>query len=342
MRNTDHRKFEVNKKEIDPFEVNKKETETKEFDDPPEIKEPDEIDATIAHFKLNDELEIVGLYDKPPDPFAGTTKTEADTDQDDDDDDSNHSIVIEEPEKLNDKKEIEKQQWSFDISNIQHKGEVHFIFVAVSCVDVNDMEGPNGDHDDDDGYLKYIRNLFNKTKPGGEDIEAGTSGAKKISIIYRLILKKEPTNANDRMEESEKEKNEKYTLVSVAYCFYSDSVSGICRFIEDFDDDESISSEKKNNSYIEKEKRLKRFIILNFRGIHSFEYNDYFDSDYFNFYFKEKFNYPKSFRDELDYWFRERNCMKRLLACVYDKYFLATLYKNDVQLLEGKRNFFCK
>ena len=79
---------------------------------------------------------------------------------------------------------------------------------------------------------------------------------------------------------------------------------------------------------------------MNFNGIYSFEYTNIFGSnDSPDFHFKEKFNYPINFRNELDYWFREKNCMERLITHLYDKYLLITQYRSDVQLLEGKRIF---
>ncbi|CAB5205669.1 unnamed protein product [Rhizophagus irregularis] len=43
--------------------------------------------------------------------------------------------------------------------------------------------------------------------------------------------------------------------------------------------------------------------------------------------------YP-SIRRELDSWYVDDDCMKRLLSCIYDKYFLVTQYKNNAQSLE--------
>ncbi|CAG8629689.1 4600_t:CDS:10 [Rhizophagus irregularis] len=63
--------------------------------------------------------------------------------------------------------------------------------------------------------------------------------------------------------------------------------------------------------------------------------NDNFDSFKLNEKF-EKFEYPPSTKRELKNWYTSKNtnCMERLLSCIYDKYFLVTQYKNDVQSLE--------
>jgi hypothetical protein len=73
---------------------------------------------------------------------------------------------------------------------------------------------------------------------------------------------------------------------------------------------------------------------LNSHGIYNFKFNDRFD--YFEL--DKKFGYPPSIRRKLDNWYtgKNKNCMKRLLSCIYDKYFLVTQYKSDAQSLEGK------
>ncbi|RGB26520.1 hypothetical protein C1646_720950 [Rhizophagus diaphanus] len=106
----------------------------------------------------------------------------------------------------------------------------------------------------------------------------------------------------------------------VTYC-YSDSVSGICKFIQNLDDIDQ-------NDYT-----LKRFIVLNFNGIYNFEYN----FEYRNFDLKTRFDYPKSIENELKHWHKENleeDCMNKLLTCLYNQYFLVEHYKNNVQMLE--------
>src|SRR5581483_7024185 len=130
----------------------------------------------------------------------------------------------EELEELNDKKysvkiENQKKQWSLDLSNIQHKNNnVCYIFVAVSCVDVKDMmRGKLPDNDD--GIFKYLGKLYDKAR---QQLDDNTSGDKKTAM-YRLKLKRISIWGE----------SEKYRLESVAYCFHSGRVSGICRFIEE-------------------------------------------------------------------------------------------------------------
>ncbi|GBC18552.2 hypothetical protein GLOIN_2v1769895 [Rhizophagus irregularis DAOM 181602=DAOM 197198] len=124
----------------------------------------------------------------------------------------------------------------------------------------------------------------------------------------------------------------KYDLSGVT-CYYSNNISGICRLIE-------VSNE---NDQPSNDSQLKRFVILNFHGIYNFALkslnkvrpNDNFDSFKLNEKF-EKFEYPPSTKRELKNWYTSKNtnCMERLLSCIYDKYFLVTQYKNDVQSLE--------
>ncbi|CAB5382397.1 unnamed protein product [Rhizophagus irregularis] len=49
-----------------------------------------------------------------------------------------------------------------------------------------------------------------------------------------------------------------------------------------------------------------------------------------------RFDYPKSIENELQHWHKENleDCMDKLLACLYDQYFLVEQYKNNVQALE--------
>ena len=54
-----------------------------------------------------------------------------------------------------------------------------------------------------------------------------------------------------------------------------------------------------------------------------------------NFRFTEKFDYLKSIRRELDYWYKAKDCMEQLLSSIFDKYLLVKQYKNNVQLIES-------
>src|SRR5581483_591596 len=71
---------------------------------------------------------------------------------------------------------------------------------------------------------------------------------KKGIAIYRLELKK-----------MQNEKNE-YYVPSTVTSYYSNNISGICRFIEDLDEDKYI---------LNLNVKLKRFIILNIHGIYN-------------------------------------------------------------------------
>ncbi|RIA86146.1 hypothetical protein C1645_829712 [Glomus cerebriforme] len=193
----------------------------------------------------------------------------------------------------------EKFRWSFDISNICKNENKYFIYVAVSHIDIDsDMKGENkyeDESDDDDGKDKDISAI--------SDIDANKH--EKRTAIYRIEVKK---------EDSEYILKE-YTKI---VCYFR-RISGICRFVEESDNKEGDT--------------LKRFILLNFQGIHgihNFDCGDDFNSI-------ETFHYPKSIKRELDYWHSGKNlsdCMDLLLSCNYDKYFLIEQYKHHVQLLE--------
>ncbi|PKY50669.1 hypothetical protein RhiirA4_531052 [Rhizophagus irregularis] len=183
-----------------------------------------------------------------------------------------------------------------------------------------------------------------------------TRYTKKGIAIYRLEIKNQKEenekegNKSKEKESGEKEKGKKENYVTSVTCYYSHNISGICRFIEVSNESNLKSS---NDSQL---KKLKRFIILNFHGIYNFEFNNHFDF----FKLNEKFEYPKIFRRELDNlhtrdphdpadlnndldndfdnddddFDNSDGCMKRLLSCIYGKYFLVTQYKNDVRSLE--------
>jgi hypothetical protein len=230
-----------------------------------------------------------------------------------------------------------------------------FILVAISRVDIDeDMKGTkeinniklddrlssktfkcssspdyelNENNKFDEAYYDTAVDI--QPEPSSDDnIPEQTNEIKKGVAIYRLELTK---NHNEENKEKEKGEKKGYILNAVTL-YYSTKISGICRFIEVSDEDDE------DKSY-----DTERFIILNFRGIYNFEFNDHFK--YFNLNEKfEKFEYPQSVRHELDDWFTRTDdcddcddCMEQLISCIYNKYFLVTQYKNDVQLLEGKK-----
>jgi hypothetical protein len=322
LENTDYRPFKNKKK--------------KNYNNLNESNGSVEIDEAIAYFKINDDLTINKYYctEHKPLPFKET-----------------HGIGDEIT------KENNKFRWSSGISNMYKKNDnEYFILVAISRVDIDeDMKGTkemnNIKLDYRREYLSsktfkcssspdcklnennkfdeaYDTTVVIQPEPNSDDnIPKQTNEIKKGVAIYRLELTK---NHNEENKEKEKGENKGYILNAVTR-YYSDKISGICRFIEVSDDDD------KDKSRVTEQRR---FIILNFRGIYNFEFNDHFN--YFNL--NEKFEYPQSVRHELDDWFTRTDdcddcdaCMKRLISCIYNKYFLVTQYKNDVQLLEGKK-----
>ncbi|CAB4463603.1 unnamed protein product [Rhizophagus irregularis] len=246
------------------------------------IQNDEEITKTITYFKIKENLEIDKLYNIFPNR-KNNSNVDGNIDGDTDD----------------------RYKWSLDISNVQnYQDKKYSIFIAVSRIDVNeDMKGKGTKSD-------YKKNTIKKRFPNS-DVRVDLSGneTKKGTAVYRLKLKKDDNNNFDL--------EVKYP---VTY-YYSDSVSGICKFIQNLDD---ISQ----NKYT-----LKRFIVLNFNGIYNFEYN----FEYRSLDLNTKFDYPKSIEDELKHCHKENSkedCMDKLLACLYNQYFLVEHYKNNVQMLE--------
>jgi hypothetical protein len=260
-------------------------------------------------------------------------------------------FIPKEPNANINKKEENEEKWSLDISNIQicqhrhymnkyfknlyYDWDEQFILVGLSRIDVSEDMNPTK-QDDTNAKGDYEKGELNKQpfairhdnikefKPKNGDCNININ--KRGTAIYRFKLRDEIVVVGEDDAKS-KRKNENYVLdeVTPVICHYSNSVSGICRFVEDHEDsDESDSSENK----VDERTQLKRFIILNYHGIYNFEFNEYFDS----FKLNEKFNYPKSIETEL----KGSDCMDKIFRCLYDQYFLVEQYKNDVQILEGK------
>ncbi|GBC09935.1 hypothetical protein RclHR1_09210004 [Rhizophagus clarus] len=278
LENTDHRQFRLTKKKVDipthNDEVVSKSSHSIDQND-------EEINKTIAYFKIGENLDIVKFYQR--------TIQETGIDVDDDKDD--------------------RYRWGLDISNVQNYQNKYSIFVAVSRIDVSeDMKGKMN-ADTESNYKNTIKKKYETpiTDVRLDFIGYKSSEPKKGTAVYRLELIK---NNN---------KNFNLKICPVIYC-YSDSVSGICKFIQNTDCVDQ-------NGYT-----LKRFVVLNFSGIYNFEYNFVHRS----FDLSTKFDYPKSINNELKHWHKGNleDCMDKLLTCLYDKYFLVEQYKNDVQMLE--------
>ncbi|GBB90270.1 hypothetical protein RclHR1_17170001 [Rhizophagus clarus] len=257
--------------------------------------EPDEIDKTVAHFQIKDDFTIDKFYN---------TNCRLSPFQDDlciSDSNIYSSDSIE-------KKEDEKNgtsKWSFDVSNM-HKmhgknDNEYFILVAVSCINVDEDMRATEKENKNNNKRKLSDNNHSPDNTSEQNDKTGFA-------IYRLELIK---------------KNESYTIVTITR-YYCNEISGICRFV---------ISEKDGPELLDDAKQ-KRLVVLNFHGIHSIEFNDNRDS----FHLSEKFQYPISIRRELDDWYITKDdgndCIKRLRSCIYDKYFLVTQYKDDVQSLE--------
>jgi hypothetical protein len=340
LQNTDYRPFIFNKK--------------KNFRNENELEESVEIDnKTIAYFKIKDDFSIDKLYDHDP-PFYDDEKG---TKQDN----FRWSFDISNMHKNNGKYFIFVAVSRINIEE-DMKGKKKD----------EDIKGNDKQKKDDNGKSDYEREQFSKyifkcpTPPkvhenmivnippddenrnsisSTNETSNTTDDSKKGVAIYRIELNKcqkeknengEGVNEEKENEEKEKETKETYVLSAVT-CYAYNKISGICKFIEASNDDDSSkddSSKDDSSKDGSHNSELRRFIILNFRGIYNIEFND--DFDFLNL--NEKFEYPQNIRFVLDNWdtFAEfSDCMRRLQSCIYNKYFLVTRYKNSVQSLEG-------
>ncbi|PKK73779.1 hypothetical protein RhiirC2_709382 [Rhizophagus irregularis] len=267
-----------------------------------ESSDRDTIDKTIAYFKIKDDLTI--------DKFYHT------------DHDKSYSIKeIQEVSENSSLKKDETFKWSFDISNMYEENNENnnecFIFVAITCINV-DKDKKVTEEENNNNREKMDENSETRDTAGDEQPETeikdflGDNSEKnnktKGIVIFRLKFKKEDNS---------------YVLSDLSNVtrYYNNEISGICRFVE-------VSKEEKLD-----DTQQKRLVILDFRGIHSIHFNS--NSDFFHL--NKKFDYPQSIRRELDDWYTENDkndYIKRLLSCIYNKYFLATQFENDVQSLE--------
>ncbi|CAB5389622.1 unnamed protein product [Rhizophagus irregularis] len=259
------------------------------------------IDKTIAYFKINFDFIIETFYST--------------------DCSSNSDEKITKEKKSDSKEDKKNYKWSLDISNMHKKKDnKYFILFAISRIKVDeDMKGTEKNNDDKNKLDKTKYEPTNKCKSQGENITSSSNKSNKGIAIYRIELRKEGAD--------------NYILTAVTR-FYSNKISGICRFIYSRDDDDDEKS-KSNDVNDEKSSdiELKRFIILNFRGIYSIKFDDNFDFLDFN----EKFKYPQIIRFVLDNWYtfdEFSDCTNRLLTCIYDKYFVITKYISGTQSLE--------
>lgn len=272
-----------------------------------ESSDRDTIDKTIAYFEIKDDLTIDKFYNTDNDKSCPIEEIQ-------------DELQVSENSSL---KKDETFKWSFDISNMYEENNENnnecFIFVAISRINVDKdkkviEEGNNNNRE------KMDENSETCDTAGDEQPETenkdflGDNSEKnnktKGIVIFRLKFKKEDNS---------------YVLsdLSDVTRYYNNEISGICRFVE-------VSKEEKLD-----DTQQKRLVILDFRGIHSIHFNS--NSDFFHL--NKKFDYPQSIRRELDDWYTENDkndYIKRLLSCIYNKYFLATQFENDVQSLEGK------
>ncbi|RGB26522.1 hypothetical protein C1646_770336, partial [Rhizophagus diaphanus] len=281
LENTDHRQFRFKEK-----------TTSAQHNPNNQNGDEEEITKTIARFKINENLEIDKFDKDVKSPIQGTNSSTNNSNDTDD-----------------------RYRWGLDISNVQSYQGEYFIFIAVSRIDVNrDMKG-KVNADTRSAYKKnIIKKRFERINETSnlvdvrlEYIGFKPNETKKGTAVYRLKLIK--VNKNDFA----------LKLCPVTY-YYSDSISGICKFIQNLDDIDQ-------NNYT-----FKKFIVLNFNGIYNFEY----DFEYRNLDLNTRFDYPKSIENELRHWHKENleDCMDKLLTCLYDHYFLVEQYRNNGQMLE--------
>ncbi|CAG8467261.1 6843_t:CDS:10 [Funneliformis mosseae] len=174
-------------------------------------------------------------------------------------------------------------RWSIDISNIEDE---NFIFIAASRIDKKFMK-KTGEYKTRDEKVKMIAKNYND----GDvciDVHCFPNDQTDCeTAIYCLKLE------DEKIQE----------LINY------NRLSGICKFVP-----------KESDNDIKYVDISKKFILLNYNGIYSFEYNK--ENKTFNF--VERFNYPKIIMNEIEEVSREdsKDCMNLLLSHINKKYFL--------------------
>ncbi|PKK76736.1 hypothetical protein RhiirC2_844931 [Rhizophagus irregularis] len=277
---------------------------------PNNIPDSDIIDEVIVNFVISNDLNIIKIYNDP--------RYEEPQD--------NHE------NNRNESNESNQYRWSFDISSLQICDGNKYIFVAISYIDLeNDMKGKERIN-----INETIRDTKNEYKNNNVINKELIKKAKASSYIEYNVNNNVVINA-DGMDDSNSSRrktiiycfkmNKNYSLDNdyIPTCCSCNYVSGIPKFI---------NNEKIDHSEIsnDQDRILKRFILLNFNGIYNFEYNHQDRS----FDLNERFDYPKSFEDELNNWHTNKltDCMNRLLSCLTNKNFLVEKYKDKVQVIE--------
>ncbi|GBB88710.1 hypothetical protein RclHR1_15290001 [Rhizophagus clarus] len=295
----------------------------------------DIIDKIIADFVISNNLNTIKIYDDP------------------NNDESQKSNQIGSNESNQN-----KYRWSFDISSLQtsHNDE-NFIFVAISCIDlIKDMKGEDRINIDEtirstkNEYKKNQKNhaennlpLIKEPKESTDYIKYRINNNDHIIDMDHLINDNESINVDKNYSRKtiiyrfkiNKLDDITYNLdmnYIPTYCIYN-YISGIPKFInKDNEDSKDSNKGNKDKNYEHHDRILERLVLLNFNGIYNFEYNH--EDGKFNL--NERFDYPKSFEDELNNWHTKNlpDCMDRILSCLTNKYFLVEKYKDKVQVIE--------
>ncbi|CAG8674995.1 12688_t:CDS:2, partial [Funneliformis caledonium] len=219
------------------------------------------IDERIALFKINHNLTINKIYKKGEmPPRYKKVKSYDDITEYMEEDVNDISSTDELSETINNNSN-NRFRWSLDISNMDGK----FLFVAISYIDVEEdmkcLEKKSKRQMFDYKKIKVQEATYHeKNNSYTINVPHDTPEFHTGIAIYRLRLKKSKNgDPNDPEEES--------YVVDKGY--FWNNLSGICRFIENFDPN-SISNDIDTPDYI-----LTRFIALNFDGIFNFEYHKY-------------------------------------------------------------------
>ncbi|CAI2168588.1 18803_t:CDS:2 [Funneliformis geosporum] len=227
--------------------------------------------------------------------------------------------------------------WSVAISNLMEHNYELVMFITISAI----VEGDMIKKENEVPLPKVKSSLPDNIDYSAVDFDNNTT------IKNKRINK--PTSSEDMQQNTVAEiKKGKTAVFRITFnksnpnliqspCLISEytdeNIAGIVLFVQSDQTDPDFQEDLTRNDILMRTSCL----IINAEGIFKIPYSQRSNEILFNYIgtqTREKFSFPKRFDKELQTWYRSKNCMERLLSCIYSHYFLIEQYKDGVQTCE--------
>ncbi|CAG8590670.1 2898_t:CDS:10 [Funneliformis caledonium] len=232
--------------------------------------------------------------------------------------------------------------WSIAISNLmEHNGEL-VMFITISAIVESDMiKREHG------VPLPESKSLSNSMDFSAVEYENKT-GTDNIRINIPTVVENVQDSADETITKGKtavfritfNKSNPNLIQQPCTLSEYTEeNIAGIVLFVQSdqtnhhFQDD---CIENEGDQYTDILMKTS-CLIINAEGIFKIPYSHRSNDILFNYIgyqTTEKFSFPKRFDKELQTWYKSKNCMERLLSCIYNHYFLIEQYKDGVQTCE--------